>query len=227
MFAGRSKFQYCIMLNIGRSAELNLPMCKVRQFCTLSCLPPLYTTTSWKSLKTGALENNLWEHTVWNEEQIKAMGILNKSGKKQMLKRVISCLKRVHAWLEVECLLAIRSIIHRSRACIHIPEENYTTKLFLAKIFRVDCASWTSFCLGHLWEIFFFSSTSLKYSENHVWVYHGSDFTVWWQSYLLHVTAECQCSVVHSLSVHCGEGLLKPELVKSDSWYVLCGWRSI
>lgn len=96
-----------------------------------------------------------------------------------------------------------------------------------AKIFRVDCASWTSFCLGHLWEIFFFSSTRLKYSENHVWVYHGSDFTVWWQSYLLHVTAECQCSVVHSLSVHCGEELLKPELVKSDSWYVLCGWRSI
>lgn len=149
-----------------------------------------------------------------------------------MLKRrVISCLKRIHAYLEVGCLLVIRrSVIQRQEQSLH---SHSWGKLYhkailgrQTKVFRVGCAPWTLFCLDLLWEIFFFSSSSLKYSENHVWVYHGSDFTVWWQSYLLNVTAVCQqCSVVHSLSRQCGGGLWKLESVKSDSWYLQCGWR--
>lgn len=162
----------------------------------------------------------MWEPTVWNKKQIKAVGRLNKSGKKQMLKMwVISWLKRIHAWLDVGCLLAIRSAIQRQEQSLrsHSWGKLYHQAILgrQAKIFRVDCAPWISSCLGLLWDIF--SSVSLKYSENHVWVYHSSNFMVWWQSSLLHVTAVCQwCSMVHSLSVQCGRGMWKPESVESD-----------
>lgn len=122
------------------------------------------------------------------------------------LRRVISCSKRIHAWLEEGCLLAIRrTVIQRQEQSLH---SHSWGKLYhkailgrQAKIFRVDCAPWISSCLGLLWVIFFFSSKSLKYSENHIWVYHSSDFTGWWHSYLLQATAMCHWSIVWVCSV--------------------------